>query len=352
MKQSRTVYIDILRVVACFLVIFNHTNARGFSHYISDDLGSFFWWRNLWFSTVCKSAVPIFFMISGSLLLRKEETIIQTYKRIPKILIDLLIFSIAYFWTDSFYAGSKFSLKDTLNVMLSSEYWHLWYLYSYATLIITMPFLRKMVNGLDAGTMFYMFIVAFITMGIVPIVELFFTQGINGNLKPSWVVSYIFIYPVVGYELDCKLDIKDITRKHLCILWMANLLCFAVGEISEFYYLTGNPGNSTEIFLNNFCLVNSVSVYLTIKYFMKNIRVGQKIYTFITETGKCTFGIYLLHIWFLWKIPFFYDKWMLIEQGGIFGNYAGVFISCLCVFILAGFTTYVMRKIPIIRKLF
>ena len=72
----------------------------------------------------------------------------------------------------------------------------------------------------------------------------------------------------------------------------------------------------------------------------------------MVETGKCTFGIYLLHIWFLWKIPFLYDFWIKIEHSQIFGSYAGVFVSCILTFVTAGTVTYLFRRVPGIKKLF
>ena len=350
-EQSRAEYIDVLRIIACLLVIFNHTNERGFYQYVSAELGSFEWWGKLYISTVCKSAVPIFFMISGSLLLRKEETILKTYKRITKILIDLILFSIAYFWTDLVLAGNCFSIKDTISKIIFGNYWHLWYLYAYITLIITLPFLRKMVKGLDVKSTLYLFLIAFITMGIVPIIEYCLGQGINGNLKPYWIASYIFIYPVIGYILDNKLDIKRIQRKHLVFLWVVNILCFSIGEISEYYFLQREPGSVNETFLTNFCLVNATAIFLTIKYLLHNICFNRYIYIIITEVGKCTYGIYLLHIWFLWKIPFFYEKWIQIEQSCMFGKLCGCIISCIYVFALAGLATWVLRKVPIIKKI-
>lgn len=103
--RSREPYIDVLRIIACLLVIFNHTNERGFLRFASDTIGSLEWGCHLFISIFCKSAVPIFFMISGSVLLRKKETMIETYKRIPKFLADLIVFSLVYFFAESLISG-------------------------------------------------------------------------------------------------------------------------------------------------------------------------------------------------------------------------------------------------------
>ena len=351
-EQSRAAYIEILRIVACLLVIFNHTNERGFWRYVYDELGSFTWAKNLLVSIFCKSAVPLFFMISGSMLLSKQESLKKTFMRIPKILADLLIFSIAYFGTDAILAGNQFVLKDILQVILRSSYWHLWYLYAYISFIITLPFLRKFVISLDEINSLYMCVVAIILMGIIPILEYFFLLGINNNLKPNWLIVNVFIYPVIGYILDNKINLYKMKRNVVIGIWMINLICFLIDEVCEYYFLLREPGNMNEIFLTNFCLVNAVSIYSTVKYLFQKRKINRYLYNFIIEIGKCTFGIYLLHIWFLWKIPLFYNCWAKIESCKVFGSCGGIYVSCILTFMVSGVVTYLLCRIPRIKILF
>lgn len=348
-NKRREIYLDILRIIACLMVIFNHSNERGFLRYISDDMETISWWINLFFSTMCKSAVPIFFMISGALLLRKEETICATYKRVPRIFADLVLFSILYYWTDAMSGGNSFSLNDTLLLILQSNYWHLWYLYAYIALIITLPFLRKMVVSLDVKSAFYMVVVASALTGILPVIEYFWTGGINGNLKPWWITANIFIYPIAGYIIANKMEI---TRTHIKWLWGCNAICFIVSEVCEYYFLLREPGNASETFLTNFCVINAITIFATAKFLFGKRTIYPTLSTVLTEIGKCTFGVYLLHIWILWRMPSLFDCWMKIEQSEVLGQYGGIHISCLLVFTIAGLCTYVLRKIPIIQKLF
>ena len=73
--KKRLLSLDFMRIFAILLVIFNHTDNRGFYRFLTDDPGTFLYWFNLFFSILCKAAVPLFFMISGALLLNKEESI-------------------------------------------------------------------------------------------------------------------------------------------------------------------------------------------------------------------------------------------------------------------------------------
>ncbi len=340
---KRAAYIDILRIFSCLFVIYNHTNERGFLRFASEPAGSFQWIASVFFASFCKT-VPLFYMISGALLLRKDESIGKTLQRTVKILIDLVLFSVFYMWFDSSLAGTAFSLKNALLGTLKGSYWHLWYLYSYIALILTLPILRKFVLSLDQRTSVYFFVLVFFYSSVVPIVEYFWTGTINGSLKPGWLTLYGLLYPVAGYLIENKLKI---TKRIVYGLWEIVGLCFVIGCVCEYFFLLKEPGSTSERFIQLFMPVNNLTIYVTVKYIFENKKFGDKAYKFLTETGACTFGIYLIHIFFLWKLPVTLDAWTTVEQL----SYGGVFISCVCVFILAGMLTWLLRRIPIIRKL-
>ncbi len=73
MEIKRRYYIDILRILACFMVVFNHFDL-GFYAFHNKQQGTVSYWLLLAFSVFCKFAVPLFFMISGALLLKKRRT--------------------------------------------------------------------------------------------------------------------------------------------------------------------------------------------------------------------------------------------------------------------------------------
>lgn len=345
---GRKLYLDFLRIIAILMVIYNHTNERGFYRFLDSKFP--FVWSTL-AAILCKNGVPIFFMITGALLIKKEETLKKTLMRIPKILIDLILFSVIYFWIDSTINGSNFSFIEVMSKIIRENYWHLWYLYAYIALIITLPFLRELVKGLTGYSLLYMFILSTVLMVFIPIFEYFFI-AINVSLKPTWIINNIFIYPILGYGIHYILDITKIRRKHLALMWFITIGEFIISVICEYYLLIKEPGNGTELFLANSCLISATTIFLTIKCYCQKITVSNNWYKGITETGKCTFGIYLLHILFLWKIPFLNNIWNEIETISTIGEHIGVFITCILVFVICGICTYILRKIPIIHLLF
>ena len=72
--KQRKLYLDFLRIIAIIFVIYNHTSEKGYYLYAYD---SPFILKVIYIATgaLIAVAVPIFFMISGSLLIPKEESI-------------------------------------------------------------------------------------------------------------------------------------------------------------------------------------------------------------------------------------------------------------------------------------
>ena len=79
--KNKTIYIEVLRTVSIFLVIFNHTRGLGNNLYSYVLPDTFSYWGSLALSIFCKVAVPIFFMISGGMLLGKEESIRELFQK-------------------------------------------------------------------------------------------------------------------------------------------------------------------------------------------------------------------------------------------------------------------------------
>ncbi len=350
-------YMDILRIFACLCVIYNHTNERGFMRLSADDLGSGAFFLDVTLSSICKVGVPLFFMMSGALLIKKEETVKKTLSRMIRILVDLVLFTFLYSFTDAKIMGQPFSVASTLRTMIGTNYWHLWYLYAYIVFVISLPVLRKLAQGLDEASSKYLFWLAFFFMGVYPMLETASPVGINNELKLTWVSANVFIYPLLGYALEQKVSKEFFTKQRLIYMWILNLVCLVVSEIAEYLLVKSQAGKDMggyfdERFLISFCVLNAVTLYATVRYFTENVVFSDGVNAVLAEIGKDTYGIYLLHIWFLWKIPALYFIYNKVEHAGVFGYHFGILVSCAIAFICAGVVTSVLRRIPVVKKLF
>ena len=111
-RENKKIHIEFLRMLAMFLVLFNHTETKGFTLYTLEQ-ETLLHWFYLTLSIFVKVAVPIFFMISGALLLPKEESIKEVFqKRILKIVLVLIG---CHFVNYIYFLGRKISLFSLLH---------------------------------------------------------------------------------------------------------------------------------------------------------------------------------------------------------------------------------------------
>ena len=131
--RKKILYVEILRIISIVFVIFNHTNYLGYVYFLSFNTGTVPYWFYMIFAVIAKISVPLFFMISGMLLLGKSESVSYVWKkRISKHLCILLVFSLIYYILEIVSTQSGFSIRHFL-ISLYSEGVIIpyWFLYAY-----------------------------------------------------------------------------------------------------------------------------------------------------------------------------------------------------------------------------
>jgi len=292
LNENRKIYIDVIKVIAIFMVLFNHTGTFGFTLFLVNRQSNFYW-IYMFNSIFIKIAVPMFFMCSGVLLLRKEESIRKIFfNRFIKYLIVLIVGSIIIY-IYQYYRLNRIDfsiihfLKTIYTSTVSSGYW---YLYTYLAFILMLPFLRRLAKGMSNKEYIYM-VILFFAMNILPIIEFFIWKGKithNNNFSLFVVRNYIF-YPLIGYFIDERLDIGKFNKKNLLIMIISSIIsiiitclitdnyCNLIGEWKE---------SSCQVFFNNLTFIPAITVFYGMKMlFLKHIP-NQKTTKIIAVIGR------------------------------------------------------------------
>lgn len=132
LKTSRFSGIDYLRVIACFMVILLHTAAINFPSFVER------WEIYVFYDAFCRCSVPLFFMISGYLLLSRNHDSVDLKKfitkRFSRIFIPFCILVILY----ALIKGWSFSETVSRAINQKVEF-HLWYVYSIIGIYFFLP---------------------------------------------------------------------------------------------------------------------------------------------------------------------------------------------------------------------
>ena len=352
-KENKLIYLEIMRIVACFFVLFNHTGTWGHTLFQTSEINSLEYWIYLFISIFCKFSVPLFLMISGALLLPKEKESLREVwkKRIFKILLILVIWSFLYYLYEVFLGNERFNLL-TFFSKLYYDYWNFsyWYIYCYIGFLICIPFLRVLVNNLENKYFYYMYGIAIVTLSIIPTLQYILVNdkyAINWALNMGWLTTNFVLFPCIGYFLEYRVQIN---KKLVIGALIINLITLIISCQLSYLKTIRDCYNGGEYFHQTFVLINSSTIYITIKYIFTKLNLSEKTNKIIISIGSCTLGIYLMHIFFMRKFNFFVK--IFATLGNIIREkMLTAFAFCIFVMGICYIITLLLKKIPFIKKI-
>lgn len=208
--MKKSIYLEILRILAIILVVFNHTD--GFFLYYSTTENPLTWWFSFLGSVICKINVPLFLMISGAVLLEREETVGELFgKRIRRIAVLLILFSLPYYIIDTLRDGGRLSLTGFLRGLVEGSIQEsFWYLYLYLGLLLLLPLLRRAAMGLRDSELRYLLCLQMILCVAFPVFS--GLTGISVSGGPGQL-NYYVAFLLSGYYLGRRLDMETISDR-------------------------------------------------------------------------------------------------------------------------------------------
>ena len=229
MKEKRLDF-ELLRIFAIFGVVFNHTELRGFELYMLPECSGVNYTASLLLGILCKIAVPLFFLVSGGLLLDREEPIRTLLKkRVLRVAAALGIFSVALYlfhvaWGYVPSPGAWDFLKGLWKGNLCAPYW---YLYTYLGLLLLLPLLRPMVRNMPDWAFVYLTALHLILHGVLEPIGIITGWGsVTSDLLLPLAEPSLF-YFLMGYYLACRFPWEKLTGKRLAMLWGGALISVA-----------------------------------------------------------------------------------------------------------------------------
>ena len=351
--KKRKVYYDFLRILAAFLVIFNHI--PGYTLYQISG-GGIKTWIYTFITMFTRINVPIFFMITGALLLGRDEEIGEIFKkRISRMVSVLLIFGAVASWVKGF-PDLRFDVARYCNELITGNITvAYWFLYAYISFLLLLPYIRRVARTFSERDFLYYVLLRFLICSLVPIVNyLLFANGqekiaITGNLNFCFMVERILFYPVIGYYLDCKVDLHQMKRKQ----WVYIALLAVIGILTESAITIHEgitTGTYTQAYVMLFDYVIAIFVFLGVKYLFECkgfLAKREKISNMICKVGTLTLGMYVMDpIWrmlFVARVNAFLEPYLptLIVSG----------IYCVFSMCLSGILTWILKKVPGVKRI-
>lgn len=305
-KNNRIIYIDLLRVLSIVAVVILHITADVLTR--TNDFTSGSWWINNLLNSIARFAVPVFFMISGAMILRTKITSYREFylKRVLPLVIPLVSWSFIYaLYNQYMILKSNLSVFEFLkvfgyNLLLDRNYVHLWFLYAIIAVYMTVPLVSKLVRSVEEKDIRYYLILwftvsigyRFVTDTILQLTgEYFYTPLLTIPFFTGYLGYFVLGYYLYNYEIPLK----------------ARNLIFNLGIISFFltpiatYFVSLQDGVLDEMFYGNYSITTffmaiGMFLYFKEKETQLQASINYKVKKMIGSVSKASFSIYLIHL--------------------------------------------------------
>jgi surface polysaccharide O-acyltransferase-like enzyme len=339
MDKDKILYLDFLRCIAMFSVIFLHITSKAIT---LTELYSTSWYVYNFLRCFSKWGVNVFIMISGVLFLNPEKEV--SISKIWKKYI-FSIFVILFFWSFLYaiypivrdiLSNGYIDISERMSTFIKSFVlgnYHLWFLYMIIGLYIITPFLRDIV--LQNNNITYFLTLSFVFSIAIPTVKTLVNNelvtGFIDKFSINLVCGYVFFY-VMGYYLNTKIYNKySIIFLKILVVF---ILCITI-------ILTSKHEGSHTITDGVFSLCNTVSS-ICIFVIVKEHGFGEKTEKIIFWLSNNSLGIYLLHAFFVADFTIFFKNKLITGFDVVIAFLAVLFVSLI--------STIIIKKIPYIGK--
>lgn len=300
---NRNVGLDIVRVVACILVITVHYIISMGYYNITDRDIIFFMASIVRWGAQC--SCPLFMVLSGYFLCNRMINV-KHYKGVWHLLRNYGVICIFYF---IFLDRNMITIDKVKNLINLSE---MWYINMYFGLFLLIPFLNVLWHNLDKKQQKYILMILFLLTSLFTITNFWWTS--------YWAALYPIFYYYIGIWLrQNPIKIKKIPGVILLIVLLA------LQSVFTYYANWGEIFDWTLNFGGYSCAYNCVPIVLaTILIFLllKDINVkNNMLKTIFRKISENSLELYLALCMFLGNLIFPHIWGAFQPRIGIVGCY-------------------------------
>ncbi|NLL02511.1 MAG: acyltransferase family protein [Mollicutes bacterium] len=345
-NNNREIFADLLRTIAIFFVIVIHTTC---THLTASYGTSSFKWVLL-VNAIASIAVPIFFMLSGCFLIKKDNIVnSKNTKRIIKRVYQLLIWTLIYLLFEKYYLGWDIDVGfQFIQSLFRHQVPHLWFMYPLIALYLLSPIVSKLYYALDKKHIKYLLLFTF----FIPLLMKWTIDYHNFVSIPLFALGFSeFSYFILGkYIYDNIDDIKKkIDLKTTVIVSMLGLLLIIIYAFYDSFVfgMTNNPYFDYSRFPCALYCVSFYTVFILLKDKLQ--KIPDKFKRIISNIAVNSGGIYYIHMIFAQLLSPVY-----ILGIGFTSNHDSLLfmiLGAILYFTLSWFSINILKKIPYIKEL-
>lgn len=340
-RQGKVLYFEWLRCLGAAAVVMIHVTSGIMDNYPISEVGTaraLIW--SLMQVALLRRAVPVFFMITGALLLDPSKEIgwSKVWGYVRRMAIVLFTWGFLFCIMQRLFTERALTLSlltgSLLDLLSNKGFSHLWYIYALIGAYLLLPMLRTWVASADESDQRVMLAILFVFTCVVPTLNAAFGLELSTFV---WVTSSVF-YVLLGYYAHGRLELNG---RMLAVGFGSLLVCmllktYGIVAVGEYWKWLHGPACPFEA-------IWSLCVFLLAKRWFDRQYAERGI---VARGADLSFGVYVLHPlfinvlykvlnWMPWRLP------PMVFEATIWS------ISCMGSVVLI----YIARRIPLVRTI-
>lgn len=373
-QDERIGWVDLLRVLSCFLVVFAHC-CDPFVAQFDQDRASFL--TGAFSGSLVRSSVPLFVMMTGVLLLPVQRGMADFYrKRIGRIIVPLIFWSIAL--PILFFVYLNYIQPHSANAALPADGFTpqatgvklytfifnfnfdttpLWYLYMLVGLYLILPILSAWLERATKREI-RLFLWVWGATLLLPYLRMiapmlgyagnYGHMGLFGECDWNLYGTFYYVSGFIGYLVLAHYLVLYPPawswRKMLCIVVPMFVVGYLITALGYVWFQKQYPGNYA--YLEIVWYFTGINVFMmTYAVFVVIRKLNLKPSRWLANLASLTFGIYLCHFIF---VHVAYD---CFAEFGSMPYFLRIVCMACSAFVVSGVIVWVMKRWKVTRRL-
>lgn len=373
-QDERIGWVDLLRVLSCFLVVFAHC-CDPFVAQFDQDRASFL--TGAFSGSLVRSSVPLFVMMTGVLLLPVQRGMADFYrKRIGRIIVPLIFWSIAL--PILFFVYLNYIQPHSANAALPADGFTpqatgvklytfifnfnfdttpLWYLYMLVGLYLILPILSAWLERATKREI-RLFLWVWGATLLLPYLRMiapmlgyagnYGHMGLFGECDWNLYGTFYYVSGFIGYLVLAHYLVQYPPawswRKTLCIAVPMFVVGYLITALGYVWFQKQYPGNYA--YLEIVWYFTGINVFMmTYAVFVVIRKLNLKPSRWLANLASLTFGIYLCHFIF---VHVAYD---CFAGFGSMPYFLRIVCMACSAFVISGVIVWVMKRWKVTRRL-
>ena len=302
MSKKRIIYLDVIRILACLMIIAMHAPIPG------TGLGSIVLSSD---SLLTAPGIGLFIMVSGALLLPVNLTTKDfLLRRLGKVVWPTLIWTLIYWavapWTFGVNRGN--GLSSFLSIPFAAQFnGVLWFMYMLIGLYLLAPILSSWLQKASRREVEFYLCVWAVTM-CYPLIRDFVVVNESNTGILYYFGGYVG-YFLLGYYLrQYAVRMK---------LWLCALLIMLPVAMGAYCKICNVQVNFFDLFyyLSILTALAATGWFLVVHRVLPEYDDNNRLHRALVLISNCSFGIYLCHIFIMRGLLWHWD--VLRQMGGV-----------------------------------